>query len=724
MPLCLVLEFVRSTQPADLFAVCLTRQTYLLRHEEDGSYGSAEFSWSAEFLGLLAGLADSRRDRHGNPQADRELAQQVGYILRSFLMQLGWERYERSVARALHAGHEVCVTIRTCAAELYYLPWELLTLKWSGQHLGEFSNCFLRYEWPGIQAAALTQPFSPPGRLIIAWSAAGGWIPADSHLFAIEQACRRNRYPFDLRRDVLPNASREVLVRALADSQFPIAALHILCHSTRTAAENYGLVLDASNSSGGAAEVIDAGLLRHSLGPYAGIIRVIVLCACGSGDPVLPGSYVGGFAQALHRVGFPAIVASRFPMTVEGSVTFARSFYDGLLDEANSVHKALGHARRSLANQNLSLDWASLQLYSASEERRDSPLAALPSSRGIKVHGREQQRRSEVRRRPMQSRRTRKQPSPAQGRWEASGAGNSRRHPFWLGLKRLQRGVALSVVACTAVVVMFAQQSRLGTAGNLWREREPIRSLEARVSLAAADRYRPPPAVLMGDTTRSAPLPLQALGELEERGELHALAVAYLVRERPTEALMCLDRLDASLDSDVARSAALIALNKFDDALTVLDRVLEWGPNCPQALWNRALVLRALHLPLSAAKTFDEVAALGEPGWSDEAKAKASGIEEVVRSSSRGWLIFKEEIDKLIEGNRFAISSEMSHRLPILRSYFYEAVRSADTPERAAGLLPLARELDLAAGGDVLTRYVRRVLVRNFERRGPWLGCI
>lgn len=34
------------------------------------------------------------------------------------------------------------------AAELYALPWELLTLKASGQHIGALAEVLLRYEWP------------------------------------------------------------------------------------------------------------------------------------------------------------------------------------------------------------------------------------------------------------------------------------------------------------------------------------------------------------------------------------------------------------------------------------------------------------------------------------------------------------------------------------------------------------------------------------------------
>src|SRR5437016_3333695 len=84
----------------------------------------------------------------------------------------------------------------------------------------------------------------------------------------------------------------------------------------------------------------------------------------------------------------------------------------------------------------------------------------------------------------------------------------------------------------------------------------------------------------------------------------HPSATAYLGRAPPSP--------------DVASDRALVqrTSGQLSDALITLDGVLETAPRHAQALWNRALVLRDLGLPLSAAAAFDAVAALNEPGWS------------------------------------------------------------------------------------------------------------
>jgi hypothetical protein len=52
-----------------------------------------------------------------------------GEGLRRFVTPLGWPEMAAQIRQATEQGRRVFVTVRSAAAELYALPWELLTLK-------------------------------------------------------------------------------------------------------------------------------------------------------------------------------------------------------------------------------------------------------------------------------------------------------------------------------------------------------------------------------------------------------------------------------------------------------------------------------------------------------------------------------------------------------------------------------------------------------------------
>ena len=45
---------------------------------------------------------------------------------------------------AVREGRRVLVSIRSAAAELYALPWELLLIESTGQHIGELPGVLVR----------------------------------------------------------------------------------------------------------------------------------------------------------------------------------------------------------------------------------------------------------------------------------------------------------------------------------------------------------------------------------------------------------------------------------------------------------------------------------------------------------------------------------------------------------------------------------------------------
>jgi hypothetical protein len=119
------------------------------------------------------------------------------------------------------------------------------------------------------------------------------------------------------------------------------------------------------------------GLLPSSTTP----LRLVTLCACEGGDTGTPGHIVGSIAQALHRQGIPAVLASRYPLSVEGSNILSRELYTELLHGQGNLRKALSNARAQLRREPDCTDWASLQLYArAGNEAALYPFRDLPPS--------------------------------------------------------------------------------------------------------------------------------------------------------------------------------------------------------------------------------------------------------------------------------------------------------------------------------------------------------
>jgi WD40 repeat protein len=374
-PLELTLELARATDAGDPFRFRFEPQTYNARWD-GGTYDGAPFPWSGEVLADLAALS--------RPDPDPAAAARLGGLLRSFLGQLGWPERERQLVAAAAAERAIHLTIRCAAAELYALPWELCTLQATGEHLGALPGCLLRFEWPGTETAAcVPDPPSEGGRILFAWSAAGGVVPAAEHLAALRRASERAHHPFDLQRDVLPHASSAGLRAALAAEGAPVAVLHLLCHGGRlvSGTEAYGLLWDSAEPGGGV-EAIDAEALRRLLRPHLGTLRLVVLAACHGASAGAPGNALGSVAQALHRLGIPAVVASRQPLSVQGSIVLTEVLYERMLVGLRSLEDAFLAARRRLS-EGAGGDWAALQLYARAGDGGDHRPFVVRPFRGL-----------------------------------------------------------------------------------------------------------------------------------------------------------------------------------------------------------------------------------------------------------------------------------------------------------------------------------------------------
>ena len=378
----LILEFARAEQGGDPYAFRLDRLQYLLR-SADGSFETAELSWDKALLADLLAVQ--------KPGRDPVVLQRIGETLRRFLQPAGWSEQEVLIQQALKEHKRVVLTLRSAAAELYSLPWELITLKGSGQHLAELPEVLVRYEWPGTTTTPeQASPSSSTGRILLCWSAAAGAVPAAEHIAAIQTACERHPQTFDPERDILPHASLGKLDEILAAAQRtgpPISVLHILCHGSASG-QTFGLSLHGEDQE--EHTVVDAGRLRQMLAPYASMVRLVVLAACDSGNSGELGNQLGSVAQALHRAGLAHVLASRYPLSVVGSIRLAQVLYRELCSATGSLEQAVLAARHSLARDAEQIDWVSLQLYSRASDPAFQPpsfLQRLPSTE-VEAEGR------------------------------------------------------------------------------------------------------------------------------------------------------------------------------------------------------------------------------------------------------------------------------------------------------------------------------------------------
>ncbi|WIG98493.1 CHAT domain-containing protein [Myxococcus sp. SDU36] len=284
---------------------------------------------------------------------------------------------------------------------------------------------------------------------------------------------------------------------------------------------------------------------------------------------------------------------------------------------------------------------------------------------------------------------------------------------------------AVGAVAAAIVLVLGVKSADVrGSQQEVWLERTPSRLIEARVAYARADGHRPYVPLRAGGggppSGAGVALPLRALADLEDQGDLHGIAAAYLVRKDLRQASDFLHRMAPSPDRDSDLAIVALEQGRPEEALALLDGVLRQSPEHAQAQWNRALVLREMGLTLLAAEAFDAVVKRGEPGWSEEARIRARALRQQTQARGRAWKGARAAVRDLMVDAQARLPLEEAKRFPgIVRLAFYDAVRAAQSREWVLRLMPLADVLDGVQGGEVLRGYVRRVAERDFNRRAP-----
>jgi hypothetical protein len=273
----------------------------------------------------------------------------------------------------------------------------------------------------------------------------------------------------------------------------------------------------------------------------------------------------------------------------------------------------------------------------------------------------------------------------------------------------------IAVLAAAAAVVLAVRPSGDGDLYGLGASRP----LEARLTHQGAREHRTYDVKRSASGGTGAQIPLAGLARLEERGDQHGLATGYLLRGEREQAAQALAKAGAS--PDVRSDLAVVALQKgaADEALLLLDSVLEERPGHPQATWNRGLALRELGLPLAAAEAFEQVVKLREPGWAQEAADRANALSGEARRAEASWKAAFGAGTALVSRGE-PVPAELLRSHPgLLRGFFYDALRTATSAERVRQLRPVAEALDASFGGQYLTTLLEREARDDFARRAP-----
>jgi hypothetical protein len=292
-------------------------------------------------------------------------------------------------------------------------------------------------------------------------------------------------------------------------------------------------------------------------------------------------------------------------------------------------------------------------------------------------------------------------------------------------------GAAVTVVTAVAVAVVPVTR-RTPPRVPLALALADQRSTEVRFSAVALDHHRPY-EVVRGASSSHEQIKLAELAELEHRGDLHTLLGAFALNGD----LVSADRTAGELSARQPRPTAptltdraaieLLRTTTTDETSTVASEralsltadALRIEPASPQAQWNRALALRRLGLALLAARAFDDVAALHEAGWADEARSSAEQLRRGYQRSVEDWRRRKAAADLMVLGGPPLTEDAVAAVPSLARDAFYKAVATAATPDRLDALANLARALDSQFATTALADLLARVRASDLRARAP-----
>ena len=283
--------------------------------------------------------------------------------------------------------------------------------------------------------------------------------------------------------------------------------------------------------------------------------------------------------------------------------------------------------------------------------------------------------------------------------------------------RRAVQGGLIGALAAAAALVLVVSRRPPATVPSPQLALAPTRSVEARFSASLLDQYRPY-SVTRGASNPER-IPLDTLAELQRSGADAAVVAARALGGDLASARADLERLPTSAATESDRAAIELMAGNLEAALEATSRALRSAAPPSAALWNRALVLRELGLPYTAAEIFEAVARRKEPGWATEAEERMRLLRATVAERFTALESFTQAARAMVDRTGPPLTAtEVVARPGLTRVYFHDALRSATTAQEALALSPLAEALDQAVGNDLATRAIARVASADFKVRG------
>jgi cellulose synthase operon protein C len=275
-----------------------------------------------------------------------------------------------------------------------------------------------------------------------------------------------------------------------------------------------------------------------------------------------------------------------------------------------------------------------------------------------------------------------------------------------------------------AVYLVVATPVVVAPAGNAFAAVR-TRPYDVRFAYADVASYRPLASAMRGTATPGDQLSLAGLASLEQRRDLHGLAIGrawsgYTLNDVSAQ----LESLEhtPSVRGDLAAIGLLTTdSGNIESVLAELEALkADASPLVSRAArWNYAFLLSRLDLPLSAAQAFREIADEREPGWSGEAADRAKAQAQIGGEARRQWEAANAAGMALVRTGA-PVPAEVVAMFPgLMRMHFYNAVRAAPSRERVLALGAIADQLDLLAGQPLMRAYIERVARADFQRRAP-----
>jgi hypothetical protein len=292
----------------------------------------------------------------------------------------------RTSRKALPPSQRLRVRLRL-PDELTTLPWELLYDKRDNQFLALAPDLTL-VRYPELPVALARPAIRGPIHVVAILASPNDEnyppINLDRELRRIETALKEQIKQGRVALDII--RGRDTLGQLRARLRRPIHILHILCHGDLDHEAGEGVLL--FEDADGAADPINAELLRIQLQKQSGQTRLVLLNACLGALPASDDAF-SGVGAALLRGGVPAVIAMQFEIAEDAAAELTRIFYAEIA-LGTPADLAMAEARTHLYGRYPTrLDWAIPVLFmhvddgvlfepDASPANQPSPLAGVP----------------------------------------------------------------------------------------------------------------------------------------------------------------------------------------------------------------------------------------------------------------------------------------------------------------------------------------------------------